>query len=298
VPDTSPGPFRRILLIHNPTAGRRKARRVAAVVEALRGLGCRVELKATEARGDAEAFARAAGPQDIDVVAVAGGDGTIAEVANGLAASGSNLPIAVLPMGTANVFAIEIGMPFAPAEVARVIAQGAPHPVHCGQANGRLFVQMVGVGFDAHVVAAVDLGLKRHLGKLAYAWAMLTGVLRFSAPLYRLSIDGVPHEARSVIVAKGRYYAGRFVIAPEARLDDPRFQVCLFARGSAFAICGYFLALALGRLHRHPDVRLVPGREIVIDGPAGEPIQADGDPAGVLPLRAEIAAMTLAVIAP
>lgn len=289
---------RRVLLIHNPTAGRRKARRVAAVVEALRGLGCAVTLRPTTARGDAESFAREAQADRYDVVAVAGGDGTLAEVANGLAVGGSGLPVAVVPMGTANVFALEIGMPENPAAAARIIAHGAPRAVRCGEANGRLFVQMVGVGFDAHVVETVDPGVKRGLGKGAYALAMLRVMLNFEAPPYRVSVDGAIHEARSVIIAKGRLYAGRFVLAPAARHDDPSFQVCLFGRGGGWAIAGYLLALALGRLERHSDVRLLTGREVHIDGPAEEPVQADGDPAGHLPVRIGVWPEPLMLLAP
>lgn len=264
----------------------------------LERMGCPVTLRPTAARGDAEIFAREAGAADFDVVAVAGGDGTIAEAANGMMASGSNLPLAVVPMGTANVLAHEIAMPFAPRAMAAVVAGGTARAIYPGLANGRLFLQMAGVGFDAHVVAMLDVGLKKWLGKLAYGWAMLKVMLSVRLPSYRVTIDGVDFEARSVILSKGRYYAGRYVLAPEARLEAPSLQACLLARGEPWALWGVLLALGLNQLHRHPGVRIVAGREVVVEGPDGEPVQADGDPAGRLPLRVTVRPEPLWLIRP
>jgi diacylglycerol kinase family enzyme len=204
----------------------------------------------------------------------------------------------LVPLGTANVLAAEIGLATSPAVVARTIAQGASERAYVGLANGRCFTAMAGVGFDAHVVANVDLGLKRRIGKGAYVLESLRQLFRFRFPRYRVTVDGRAFEAASVIVAKGHYYAGRYVCAPEARLDRPELHVCLFQRGGRWNAIRYAVALALGRLPKLPDFRIVRGSTVTIDGPPGEPVQGDGDIIAQLPARIEIAPRPLHLIVP
>lgn len=294
---SAPAP-RRILLIHNPTAGGWRARRFAAVVAALEELGCAIDIRPTGARGDAEAFARAASPADHDLVAVAGGDGTLNEAAGGLTASNSGLPLAIVPLGTANVLANEIGMPFDARRVARVLAEGRPRPVFAGLANGRPFLQMAGAGYDARVVATVDLGLKRRLGKLAYGLAMVRAVFDYGFPPLRVTVDGEVHSAASVIVAKGHFYGGRYVCCPDAKLENPSLEVCLFEQGGPWATLRYLLALGMGRLGRTSGVRLRRGRKVTIEGPLGAPVQTDGDLSARLPLTVQIRPEPLFLIYP
>ncbi len=288
-------------VVFNPTAGGRRRARLEQTLRLLRESGCEVAMHATAARGDAEAIARDFGsaPPVPDLLVVAGGDGTINEAVNGLLSNGAaSTPLALVPLGTANVLAAEIGLAVSPAVVARTIARGAPTAAYVGIVNGRCFTAMAGVGFDAHVVANVDLRLKRRLGKGAYVLESLRQLFRFRFPRYRVTVDGRSFDAASVIVAKGHYYAGRYVCAPAARLDRPEFHVCLFEHGGRWNAIRYALALALGRLPRLADFRVVPGRSVTIQGPAGDPIQGDGDVIARLPARIEIAPQPLRLIVP
>jgi acyl-coenzyme A thioesterase PaaI-like protein len=113
-----------------------------------------------------------------------------------------------------------------------------------------------------------------------------------------VAIDGMSREAASVIVAKASHYGGNYVCAAEARLEDPVFQVCLFTRPGPLNTLRYALALRRGALHRLADVQVVIGREVAITEPAGEPLQLDGDPAGVLPAEVTIAPAALSLICP
>lgn len=273
--DIAPTFPRRILVVFNPTAGRRRSRLLAATLAELRKLGCSVDVVETAVKGDAEAFAANARRDDYDAIAVAGGDGTINEVVNGLGPDAP--PLAVIPLGTANVLALELGFDANPVRLARAIAEAEAHPIRVGRVNGRRFVMMVGVGFDAHVVAAVDPVLKRRLGKGAYVLTSLAGFFSFPFRVYSVDIDGVRHRAASVIVAKGHYYAGPFVCAPDARLASPRLYVCLFASKGPLAAMRYAIWLLLGRLSKLKDVAIVPAAEVRIDSNAGEPVQGDGD---------------------
>ncbi len=292
---------RRVLIIHNPLAGQRHGERFRRVLAELFALGCTLTVRRTRRRGDAEALARAASFEAFDVVAVAGGDGTINEVINGLA--DFRLSLAIIPLGTANVLAHEIGLSGRPEAVARTIAGAEAVPVKIGLANGRRFAQMAGVGFDARVVAGVDPGIKRllgrlALGKLAYVIETLVQLVKSPFPRYRLLLDGRAVEAASAVVANGRYYGGRFSCAPEARIDGDVFQVCLFSRGGRWDALRYAWGLLSGRLRHFRDVAVVAAREITVEGPVGEPVQADGDVLGALPLSVTALPVRLRLLVP
>ena len=289
-------PARRLLIIYNPASGWRRRRRFEAVLARLRQRGCRAQVRETTGRGDAERWAAAADPGRFDALVVAGGDGTVNEAISGL--EGSRLPLAVLPLGTANVLAAELGLGADPDAIARTIAEGEARPVTLGLANGRRFVLMAGAGFDAQVVATVDLRIKRWLGKLAYGLAILRQLGTYRFPSYRVTLDGVPHEAASVLVANAHFYGGHFIAAPAADLQSPDFQVGLFGRSGRAAAIGYALALALGFLPRLRSYRILRARRVEIEGPAGEPVQADGDVIARLPARIEALPAALQLIFP
>ena len=267
--------------------------------------GVAVETAATAARGDALRLARAA--RHARKIAVAGGDGTINEAINGMA--GGNARLALIPLGTANVLAAELGLPADAAALARIAAGDTVRAIHLGQAEigggaaqgaVRRFSMMAGVGFDAHVVAHVPPGLKRAAGKLAYGWQTFVEWLRLSPRRYRVIADGVSYDCASAILAKGRFYAGRYVAAPGASLDRASFELVLFERGGRFAVLRYASALALGRLHKAKGVRILRARDIAIAGDAAvagaEPVHADGDVIGTLPVRFTIAPERLNVL--
>jgi diacylglycerol kinase (ATP) len=292
---------RRMLLVFNPTAGRRRGR-LDAILRSLRARGWDVALQETTGPADATRIARdEAG--DYDVLAVAGGDGTLNEAANGLAARGGDVTerapvLAVLPFGTANVLAHEIGLGRDEARIAEAAATGRPTHIYLGQANDRRFLLMAGVGFDAAVVAGVGSALKRRLGKGAYVWRMVVELFRYNFPTFTVTIDGAAHVCASAIVAKGHFYGGRFVCAPDARLTDADFQVCLFLSAGRWAVLRYAIALGFGRLHKLSDVKLLRGRDIRIDGPAGSPVQGDGDIIARLPATLSIVANPITVLYP
>ena len=120
----------------------------------------------------------------------------------------------------------------------------------------------------------------------------------FGSPTYRVSVDGAAYEARSVVVAKARHYAGPFVIAPEARIEDPCFQVCLYDRGGPGAVLRYAFGLVSGRLAGMAGFRVVPARRVAIEGPAGDPVQCDGDILAHLPVEIDILEGAVSLIVP
>jgi diacylglycerol kinase family enzyme len=290
----------RMLIVFNPAAGARRRRRLLAALDLLRGVGMRPEVADTGRRGHAVEIARDAARLGVPTVVAAGGDGTIAEVAAGL--SGSETALGVLPLGTANVLALELGLPRSPAGAAGVLAMGRTALLHPGLArfdDGRelLFVQMLGAGFDAAVVHALPPGLKRVLGKGAYVLQTLRELPRYRFPMVRAVLDGRPEDCASAIVTKGRLYAGRFLLAPGA---DPRaegFHVALFREAGALAALRYGAALPLGLLPRMRGVDLLPADYVRLLG-AGVPAQADGDAAGALPVSIGPAPRAMRIVVP
>lgn len=206
-------PYRalRMLIVFNPTAGARRRRRLAEALRALAIAGVVARVAETGAPGDARRFAAEAAAAGETAVVAAGGDGTIAEVAAGLAGSAATLGI--LPFGTANVLALELGLPLGPAQAARVLAAGQRRLVWPGIArfadgSSRLFVQMLGAGFDAAVVAGLDLRLKQRIGRAAYVWQSARELCRYGFPPMTVTLDGAAFQVGSAIVTKGRLTPG------------------------------------------------------------------------------------------
>lgn len=285
------------MVLFNPVAGRGARRRLAAVIDAIGRLGCVVTLRETAGPGDARNIAAGVTFADADVLVVAGGDGTINEVLNGRPAGAP--PLAILPLGTANLLALELGLPSGAGALARMVVSGPVRPAHPARCGDRLFLLMAGAGFDAYVVARLPAGLKRAVGRAAYllvALRLLAGGL--AAASYEIEIDGVPCRAASVIVAKGHYYAGRHVCAGAAGIDAPELQVCLFERTGRWQVIRYAVALVRGTLEGLAGYRVVPARRVVIRGPAGAPLQLDGDVAGSLPATLDMAPDTVALVRP
>jgi diacylglycerol kinase (ATP) len=275
-----------MVIVFNPVAGRRRAQLLWRVLDVLVANGVRLDVAETHRPGHAEALARDAAQRGERMVVAAGGDGTIAEVANGL--MGSSAHLGVIPLGTANVLAHELGLPFSPRAVAAALAFGRTCQLWPGLAHGadgtRLFVQMLGVGFDAHVVRNLPLRLKKMFGKGAYVMQSVRELTRYRFPAIRLLVDDRETEAASVIISKGRLYGGRFRLAADALPADPGFSVVLFDLAGPGAAMLYGAALPLNLLGRAPGVRHVRARRIDFLQNETVPAQTDGDAAGVAPL--------------
>lgn len=290
---------RRVLVIYNPAAGRNRRRKLAEVVELLKQRGCVVAERQTTQRGDAEQFAREASAAEFDVVVAAGGDGTVNEVVNGLVARPDRPRLAVIPLGTANVLALEIGLDPKDAEaIADTIAGGPARTVHLGLANGRHFVLMAGAGLDAHVVEGVNVALKRRTGKLAYVVESLRQAFGYDFPALQIRANGQTYEGRMAVACKGRFYGGPFIAAPGARLEDPTLEVCILPKSGVGGVVRYGLALPMNKLADLPEVQVVSAESITILGPRGAPLQGDGDIVARLPAEISIARETVELIVP
>jgi diacylglycerol kinase family enzyme len=300
---------RTILLILNPVAGRRRRGLADAVVRCIRAAGWTVDIVETAAPGDARRLAESCDAVRYAVIAVAGGDGTINEVVNALADRGDGAPaLGIVPLGTANVLAHELGLGFSAAAIARTMTAGRELRVRPGEAiNGaasRRFSLMAGAGFDAKVVAGVSAPFKHRWGRAAYLWRSLIETRRYRPVRYGVEIDGVRYEAASVIVTRSRHYAGPYVVAPNAALGEPLLHVCLFERWGRSHALRFGLALLLGRLPHTGGYRVIAGRDVrvTVSSDAGEsghqPVQIDGDDALTLPVSIGLASGAVRLLRP
>ncbi len=303
-------PFRgKFLIVYNPIAGRRNLRRLKDAIAFLTAAGAAVEVYETKGAGDGakeirRSARRIATPGNYSAIVSAGGDGTVNEVVNGLMAlrewqNSVPPPLGILPLGTTNVLAKELGLPESAEEAAGTLLSGACTDIRVGLANCRFFTVMVGVGLDARVVEDVNQGLKRRIGKAAYAAEVVRQIARFGNHSFRLHIPGQIldfRNAASVVVANGRYYAGKFSCAPEARVEEANLHVCIFEHGGCLNAARYLYGLGIGRLARMSGYHVVRAESLTIEGPEQEPVQADGNIIGRLPVRLSAARQALPVL--
>lgn len=283
------------LVIYNPIAGRRRLRRLREVLDRLRAAAVDIDLQPTSARGHAERLA--CDMARADLVVAAGGDGTINEVVNGLMAAlaqGRTVPpLGLVPLGTANVLAREIGLSTDAASVTAALLGDAEIAFRPGRlrnaAAQRHFAMMAGIGFDADVVGKVDLRLKRLLGRGAYGLASAGRFFAYRPHVFRLAIDGAPFQAASVVVSRGRHYAGPFIAAPQASLAESPLHVCLFEQPGHLAVLRYGSALLRNALPQARGYRVVVARSVEILGHEAQLVQADGDIVATLPLKVDVA---------
>ncbi|HEX3529957.1 MAG TPA: diacylglycerol kinase family protein [Thermoanaerobaculia bacterium] len=295
--------MRRAALIYNPTSGRRKHAQVLdTVLATLRDGGFAVEPAPTSYAGEATLLARGQAADGCEVVFSFGGDGTAREVAAGLL--GTPAALGFLPGGTANVLSLGFGLPNDPVRAAAALCTAPVRDFDVGLAGGLAggqspFLMMVSAGLDAAILAALDLRLKRRLGKGAYAVQGLREWWRYSYSDLDVIADGKPLTATFAAVANIPYYAGSFRLAPDAQPDNRRFELVLFHGRGRLATLGFAIDLFRGVHVRRRDVTVLRAKEIVLAGPAGAAAQLDGDLCSeCLPLTVRLAPDRLKVLFP
>lgn len=292
--DKEPGDFERgagerartrFLAIVNPVSGRRNVRpRVDATRRALEQRGAAVNVRYTERGGHATEIA-AAEADGFDAVLVVGGDGTVSEVVNGLI--GSRVPIAILPTGTENLLARELGMPRSPEVLARLLVEGFVRPHDVGQANGRNFVAVTGVGFDAECVDRLVARRRGHISRLSYALPILQTFLSYRFPPIRVEADGeTVFEGRGLaMVGIIRTYASKFHLFQRAVTFDGLLDLVVFRCSGKLRLTGHAINLVLRRHLKSRSVIYGQHREIGVSSDVPLRHEVDGEAGGDLPVR-------------
>ena len=296
----------RIQIIVNPVSGKGKALRLAEdVAVLLRSQGCTVDLKPTQKGGDARAFA--AESRGFAALAATGGDGTVNEILNGLPPEGTPA-LAMLPSGTANVLAKELGLPRDAAGLAAVLREGREVTWDLGveHRSGRKFLLFASAGYDAHVVHLFHAARTGPIRMWQYVWWGLKNILGYEAPSIAVDLDGtiVEPDAAWVTISNVPSYGGPLVFTPGAKVDDQTFEVMIQRgrrRGDVVRL--FWAAILRWMTGIHLKIRGVTyyqARRVRLSSPDGRPVpvQVDGDPSGHLPGDFEVVPGGIRVLAP
>lgn len=265
------------LLILNPGAGsRRKSRQLPRVTQQLRLTFPNLEIASTHQTGDGIKLTREAVHKGCPFIICAGGDGTINEVINGLV--GSNTPLAILPTGTGNALAREIGLPMNALKASHLVSTLKPTAVSLGQVNGRYFILLTGVGFDAFVLQQVWPRLKRRFGIFAYLVAGFLSLFEYPYPTIRFKIQDRVVIGTSAFFFKAQCPIGPFALAPQASIQEPWLDLFIFKGRGPVAYLRYTLAVLLGRQSKLSDVEYHKVKEVIVSSDSPTWIHADGEP--------------------
>lgn len=285
----------RFLIAHNPMSGPRSRHGILDhVAAALRAKGCTVKIVETAgAERDAELARNIAATGAFDCVVAAGGDGTLRALASGLV--GSDLALGLIPLGTGNVMATELGLVRRADWLAGMLLNAPAAPISPGLCNGVPFLLMVGAGVDARILSRLSLPLKRRIGQLAYVPATLAGV-RFPVARFPVTVDGVETECSWAIITRVKHYGGRFVVAPRQDLARPAFHAVLVRTQSRIAITRVLASAAAGRLASCPLVEVRRCDHVSIG--SAIPVQFDGEAAGRGPVEIAMSKQAVRLIVP
>jgi len=295
----------RTCVIFNPAARGEKARRFRRHLDVI---GAESALRQTTAAGDARHMAAAAVAEGYETIVAAGGDGTLNEVLNGLGDAPNGFErarLAVLPLGTVNVFARELALPTKLDAAWEAIRRGQETRIdlpvvehRAGSATERRhFAQLAGAGLDARAIELVHWPLKKKIGPLAYVWAGLEALLGRQS---QITVAGGGHSATGelVLIGNGRLYGGSYQVFPGADLRDGLLEVCVFPRINWFTLlrCGPSLLLR----NRLPAsaVEAFQAESFTLTSPTPTPVEADGELIGHLPASFSLRRRCLRVVVP
>ena len=300
--------FQRALCVYNPVAGDGTGSdRIQTVRNRLLDQVDEARVAPTESPHHAAELGRQASDEGYDLMVVQGGDGTVNEVAQGLAGHASPAILA-LPGGTANVLVNEVGLPSDPIEAVAVLPTLTARRVSLGlvefdSGESRYFLVMCGAGLDAEIAARVRTHLKNRLGLGAF-WLRGSEQLVRPFPRLRISEEGSGTGRNSasslVVISKSRIYGGGLVLTPRANLLENRFEIARFSGTNRVHYCGYLLAGVLAATEWWPGIRHSTGTKLRIDPIGSGPVQVqvDGEVAGNLPVVVSLSPMTLNLLIP
>jgi diacylglycerol kinase (ATP) len=293
----------RATVIVNPVSGRgyrdhQLAASTALASQVLGEHGFTVDTQATTGPGDAMRMAREAVDNGAARVVAWGGDGTVNEVASALVHT--NVPMAIVPSGSGNGLALDLGVPFAPRKALTLAATGRDFRMDAGRVDDALFFNIAGVGIDA-IVAARFAQRGRRRGPLAYLQLAFVELIRRRTERYEICFEDerAEYHALLVAIANGRQYGNNLCIAPGARLDDGRLELVIVEQQTTSAIVRRLPSLFLGRLKPGGGVCMRSVRELRVRAEKPIPYHIDGEPRlGPMELNISVVPGALVVRAP
>jgi diacylglycerol kinase (ATP) len=300
--------IRSATIVYNPFAGGGHPHRPKHLEEArqiFKNAGIESELLPTDGPGAAGPLSRRAIERGAQLVVVCGGDGTLNEAINDLA--GSKVPVALLPAGTANILAKELGIPWNIPRAAAQLIRGTPVRIALGQMTpladrsaSRYFLSVAGAGADGALVHALDPALKLKAGIAAYWMEGFKQLMRYAFPKFTVTNGAGTTEATLMIVGRTKRYGGPFSITTGADLFSNEFELALFQTQSALRYMTYLPATWTGMLRKLHDVRFLKTASVLCEPPSNETVyaQVDGEPWHTLPAEFTIVPDALTLVVP
>ncbi len=285
------------LLLYNPAAGRfpLSEKRLKALLKTLYDCGIRAETAITQPSQEISLNL-----ENKDLLIVYGGDGTLHEAIP--EAVKWQVPIALLPAGTTNVLARELGIPRDPERAISLVAQRKLKKIHLGQTSlggkRRYFHLMAGIGFDADVISRTDQRLKKALGMAAYWLVAHVSLLKYPMTLFELSLEGEVHQGTFAVIGNARKYGGELHLTPKASVQENCLDVCLFTSQQRWRYLLYLWGVLSGRHLRYPDVLYRKVQHLKVSSDCPVPIQLDGELIGQSPLDFSSSSESLLMVVP
>jgi diacylglycerol kinase (ATP) len=295
-------PNLQVLIVYNPAAGQSPNLKntLDRVANLWRDLGWQVQIAATTAPGDATSKAQIAAQSGYNAVVAAGGDGTVNEVMNGLV--GTETALGVLPLGTVNIWAREMGLSMDMFKAAESIAKSELTKIDVGRAGSRYFLLMAGIGFDAAVTATVRSEEKKLLGAIAYIKQAIQVAWNFRGVRLKLRIDGkrVRGKILMVVIGNSQLYGGVVKFTAHATIDDGLLDICVIKGQGMLSAPRRLISIFARHYNRDPLVQYYRGRQIEIRGQRGKalPVQVDGDYLGKTPMSFRVVPNSLWIMVP
>ena len=275
------------LLITNPFSKRGlKDREISLVSDIFRRRGEILDVVRTLSSNDGIKAVAERGRGKKAVIA-AGGDGTIGDVLTGL--DGAHTPIGILPRGTANVLAAELGIPHNLRKATDVILGGRKKYIDTGFAGDKRFVLMASAGFDAQIVHDAHARRGQRFGYLSYIMPIVRTLVKGDFPEIKVTIHDIEYTCRHVIVANVPRYGGPFRPAPAAINNDGELDVVMYMRKGRRNMLRYgCMAVCGSRWENDADVLRIRATRVTLESEEAVPLQCDGDPAGNLPCHCRV----------
>ncbi len=287
--------MQKIKLIVNSTSGSGRAKAMLGpLTEALRYRGFATEIHQTRCAGDAFAAAAQATANTFALLAI-GGDGTINEVVSGNMEN--QIPVGLVPTGTANILAREFNLPWRVAGLCRLIENPEVFWIDAVRTTqlardvpARYTLAVASAGFDADVVQTFADARTGSIHMSQYVLPVMRKLYEYEAPALEVEIDGtvVDREATLVMMGNCRNYGGHFELTYDADPTDGLIDVCIFKGKRRWDLLRYLFGSIFKRIRHYGDHVYFRAREVVVRGPASRPFQMDGDPGGYLPVRFEV----------
>jgi len=290
----------KLAIIANPVSGRgRPFKKISRLVKNWPYKDWTAELHETRCPEHAGEIAHELLTNPPDMLAVSGGDGTIHEVVTRV--PNPPFPVALLPAGTGNVLAHELGLPLDPVKSLGIALRGKVRRVDLGVVKARQshnFLLMTGIGFDAYVISKIRPALKMRIGIAAFYLQTLQAMLSYGFPKFEVHLQEETLVATSCVISNSRSYGGGLVLTPGADMCDGILDILVLQEGSKLDYCRFVISAWLGKAKQRPFLHLRRASLVRVEGRKGPWVQADGELIGTIPLEISLSPAAFPLIVP